>query len=204
MASAAILGGGRASRFHGRDKGALVIGGQTFLDRQLEALSQVTDDIMLVGHTPSGPALSGLDLGLRLVDDRVPFSGPLGGLDAALAAARDEVVLIVACDMPFVTAAFLSYLVTQAGEADRADAVVPKTERGYHPLCAAYIRQCHPRVVRRLAQRRLAMLGLLDDLQVRSVELKDLRQFGDSERLLANVNTPDELRGLEARLGHER
>src|SRR5262249_3905399 len=99
MASAAILAGGQARRFGGRDKSALLVGGRSILERQLDVLGRLTDDILLVG-TSAVPT----PVAIRGVPDRVPFSGPLGGLDAALDAARDDRVVIVACDMPFITA----------------------------------------------------------------------------------------------------
>jgi molybdopterin-guanine dinucleotide biosynthesis protein A len=133
------------------------------------------------------------------VSDRVPDSGPLGGLDAALTAARDDRVIVVACDMPFITARFLERLVALS---DSVDAVVPQTERGYHPLCAVYRRSCHPAVIRRLVERRLKMQELFEDLRVHVVDREHIALYG-GERSLANVNTPDELRDLEALLGHE-
>src|SRR5262245_10058014 len=105
MASAAILAGGQARRFGGRDKSALLVGGRSILERQFEVLSGLTDDILLVGASAAPTAVA-----IRCVPDRMPFSGPLGGLDAALAAARDDRVVIVACDMPFITAPFLASL----------------------------------------------------------------------------------------------
>jgi molybdopterin-guanine dinucleotide biosynthesis protein A len=192
--SAAILVGGRARRFGGRDKSALMVGGRQILDRQLAELRLLTDDILLVGGAPTQDVH-----GVRSVADRVPDSGPLGGLDAALAAARHHRIVLVACDMPFVTAPFLAHLLTLSQD---ADLVVPRTERGYHPLCAAYTRACQSAVVRRLAERRLKMLDLFEDVKVHVVEREEVARFGD-ERLLANVNTPDELRDLEALLGHE-
>ena len=50
MHSAAILAGGGATRFGGRNKSALVVDGATMLDRQLDALAPVTDDVMIVGR----------------------------------------------------------------------------------------------------------------------------------------------------------
>jgi molybdopterin-guanine dinucleotide biosynthesis protein A len=82
------------------------------------------------------------------------------------------------------------------------DAVVPRTERGYHPLCAVYGRSCHPAVIRRLVERRLKMLDLLEDLKVHVVDREHVAMIG-GERVLANVNTPDELHDLEALIGHE-
>jgi molybdopterin-guanine dinucleotide biosynthesis protein A len=195
VASAAILAGGQARRFGGRDKGSLCVGGRSILAHQLEVLSQLTDDILLVG----GPTDAGVATGIRCVPDRVPQNGPLAGLDAALAAARDDRVIIVACDMPFITAEFLKNLVALS---QSVDAVVPRTERGYHPLCAVYGRSCHPAVLRRLAEHRLKMLELFEDLSVHVVDRESVALFG-GERVLANVNTPDELRDLEAFVGHE-
>ena len=194
MASAAILAGGQARRFGGRDKGSLRIGGRRILERQLDELRRLTDDVLFVGGTvPRDVA------GVRHVLDRVPDSGPLGGLDAALTAARDDCVVLVAGDMPFITASFLEGLVALS---DPVDAVVPRTERGYHPLCAVYRRSCHPAVIRHLEERRLKMLELLEDLRVHVVDQEYIAMFG-GERVLANVNTPDELHDLEALLGHE-
>ena len=123
MASAAILAGGRASRFDGRDKSRLVVGGRSIVERQLEALSRITDDILIVGaRCPPNPRGG---VAPRSVPDRVPGCGPLGGLDAALAAARDDAVVVVACDMPFVTAELLGHLLSFA---PGYDVVVPRTE----------------------------------------------------------------------------
>lgn len=203
MPTAAILAGGRATRFGGRDKGALVVGGRSILERQLAELSWITDDILVVGPQMG----TGIFLVekyprplFRVVPDRTPGCGPLGGLDAALAAARDDAVVIVACDMPFVTHALLEHLVRLTVD---ADAVVPRTEHGYHPLCAAYTRACQAAVARRLADGRLKMTDLLEDLRVRVVPPQEIDAFGDSRRLLANVNAPAEYDDLET-LGHHK
>jgi molybdopterin-guanine dinucleotide biosynthesis protein A len=193
VSSAAILAGGRASRFGGRDKSTLVVGGATILERQLAELSQLTDDVMLVGSATDVPR------SVRLIADRVSGAGPLGGLDAALASARDDAVAVVACDMPFVSAGFLASLLDFVRG---FEAVVPFVEGRYHPLCAVYTRQCRQRVARRLANGQLTMMGLLDEVRVRVVAPGDLPGF-DCRRLVANVNTPGELENLEALQGHE-
>jgi molybdenum cofactor guanylyltransferase len=204
MPSAAILAGGRARRFDGQDKSALVVGGQTILERQLSVLSEVSDDILLVGSRRPLPA------GARQLADRVPDSGPLGGLDAALSACRSETLIVVACDMPFISAAFLRHLAALAADRPEVQAVVPSTKRGYHPLCAVYTRACAPIVARHLAGKRLKLVELLDVLnqsgrgRLLVVTEADLGVFGDPDRLLANVNTPAEYEELEALHDHRR
>jgi len=194
MPSAAILAGGRASRFGGRDKSALVVEGRPILDRQLAALAQVADDVMLVVGNETPPRAD-----VRVVRDRVTASGPLGGLDAALAAARHDALVLLACDMPFVTARLLGHLLSLT---PGADAVVPRTERGYHPLCAAYTRACQAAVAGRLARGQFRMVDFLADVRVRVVCGDELAALGD-HRLLANINTPAEYQGLDRTIGHE-
>ena len=187
--SAAILAGGRASRFGGRDKAALIVEGRAIVDRQIDALSAVPNlnDILLVGGS-RGRA------GARLVADAVPGCGPLGGIHAALTAASNDVVFVLACDMPYVTAAFIGSLCDRAPD---ADIVVPKTERGYHPLCAVYTRACIEPIARRLADRRLKVMDLFADVRTRVVAL----DVNVDHRLLANVNTPEEFAALH---GHNK
>jgi molybdopterin-guanine dinucleotide biosynthesis protein A len=182
MVSAAILAGGHATRFSGCDKSALVVEGRTILDRQIAVLAPLTDEVIVVR------------------EDIVPGCGPLGGLHTALTRAQHERLFLVACDMPFITGPFVSYLFSLAGD---WDIVVPHTERGYHPLSAVYRRTCLPAVARRLAKRQLKMTALFADVRVREVGDEELNRFGDRDRLLANVNTPAELAGLEALQSHK-
>jgi molybdenum cofactor guanylyltransferase len=202
MFSAAILIGGKATRFDGRDKSALLVNGQTILSRQLDALAAVSPgvdvDLMLVGgHAPAAAASA------RQVADIVPGCGPLSGVHAALSSARHGATLMLACDMPFVSAPLLRYLLSLAGAAGGGhtggpDVVVPRTERGYHPLCAVYTRACLAPAARRLARGEFALAGMFDEVRVRVVTADALEAFGDPDRLLANVNTSIEYRAIEA------
>jgi len=189
--SAAILAGGLATRFGGRDKSGLLVEGRPILERQIEELSQITSDILVVGRDRAARAVAGA----RYVSDEVPGCGPLGGLHAALTAALGEATIVVACDMPYVSAALLRYLLERTSG---VDAVVPRTEHGYHPLCAAYRPACIKPIARRLAERRLKMADLFDDLRVCIVTAEEIDAFGDHRRLLANVNTPAEYRSIGA------
>jgi molybdopterin-guanine dinucleotide biosynthesis protein A len=196
--SAAILIGGRATRFEGRDKSALIVEGNTILSRQLAALAGIAPgvdmDVMLVGGHP------GADVppSTRVVRDIVPGCGPLSGLHAALSSARFDATLMLACDMPFVSTALLRHLLSLGTATDAADIVVPRTNRGYHPLCAVYSRACLEPAARRLARGELKLASMFDEMRVRVVTADTLEAFGDPDRLLANVNTSIEYRAIEA------
>jgi|SRR4051794_5349497 molybdopterin-guanine dinucleotide biosynthesis protein A len=197
--SLAILAGGQATRFGGRDKSALVVGGATILERQLAELGPLTDDVMIVAR-PDVRVTASRNARIREINDIVPGSGPLGGIHAALTEARSDAVLVIACDMPYVTAAFADYLLSVAGT---ASIVVPRSEGRDHPLCAVYSRACVDAAARLLAERRLALRELLAAVPTRVVTTEAIARFGAPSRLLANVNTPAEYAGLEALQDHK-
>ena len=200
--SAAILAGGRARRYGGRDKGALVVDGRSIRERQIGELGAIAGDILIVGL--SGQIRQGAAPDrppVRVVADRVPGCGPLGGLHTALIEAAFETLVVVACDMPYLSGALLQHLAALTKE---ADIVVPRTEHGYHPLCAAYTRACLEPAARRLADGRLKMTDLFEDVRVRSVGAEELQAFGDVRRLLANVNSPEDHRELDTLPSHQR
>lgn len=196
MTNGAILAGGHARRFGGRDKSQVRVGGRTILERQIDALEGVVERIYLVGYP--GPIVAPPHV--SILPDRTPGRGPLSGLDAALAVGGGH-VLALACDMPNVTSALLSYLIRQLDDTD-TDAVVPRTERGYHPLCAVYAQSCRTAVQRRLEAGSLRLQDLLAELTIRVVEESDLLRFGEADRLLANVNSQADLDRLESFQNH--
>jgi len=131
-----VLAGGRSSRM-GRDKALLPFRGRPLVGHVATQARAVTDNITLVGDVSRYA-----NLGYPVIPDLFPGSGPLAGIHAALARTHSEWNLILACDMPQVTAEFLVRLVARA-EAGRAAAVIPVGPDGVtQPLCAVYHHQC--------------------------------------------------------------
>jgi molybdopterin-guanine dinucleotide biosynthesis protein A len=188
--AAAILAGGRARRMQGLDKSALDIGGRTILSRQIDILHALTPELLIVGDptrlAPSAP-------GVRIVPDRVPDAGPLGGLYTALLETTTPSLVLVACDMPFLSLPFLLHLATRM-QATAAEVVVPRTADGYHPLCAAYARTLLPRLQDRIARRELEMAGLIREARHVEIGLDELVRFDPEALMLCNVNTPHDYR----------
>ena len=182
--SAAILAGGRASRFGGIDKAALLIGGERIIDRQLAAVSAVASEIFIIGNEPQRFA----GLGIPVIPDVVAGAGPIGGIATALQAAGHDWVLVLACDLPFVTAALLERLA--AARDENVDLVLPRSVRGVEPLCAVYARSILPLVRQRIddEERQLAALAAL--LRVREIGPDALAELDRDGRLFENVNTP--------------
>jgi len=187
MWTGAILAGGRSRRLGGRNKAALKIGDATVLDRQLARLRRVVDRTIIVAND-AGPFASS---GLPVVPDLKAGDGALGALRTAIHAARTDRTLVMACDMPFVSEALLGYLV-EAGRT--ADIAIPRTARGYEPLCATYSSRCADELARLIAQQRfrLSEVALIPGLIIREVGPAELEPFGPEELLFFNINTPDD------------
>ena len=183
--SAAILAGGRGRRLGGVDKCALAVGTSSILERQLSLLRGLTPHILIV--TADGARLPGVDV--PVVADRIPGAGSLGGLYTALAAAPTEQVLVIACDMPFLTAPFLMRLAARGVDVDVA---VPRSAAGRHPLCASYARRVAGHLKAQIDGGDLRVREALDGLDVRELGPDELAEFDPDGLLLLNVNTPDD------------
>ena len=190
MWTAAILAGGQARRLGGRDKSALLVGADSILDRQLAVLRTLTPHILIVG---SAFAEASADKGrtnvrdVRVVEDRIAGAGALGGLYTALIDAPTEQVLVIACDMPFISAPFLTALARLGAG---VEAAIPRDGHGPHPLCASYQRRVAARLKTRIDAGVLRIADALRELEVRDIGPDELTPFDPDGRLLLNVNTP--------------
>ena len=129
-----MLAGGKSRRFGGLPKGLEIVGPQRIIDRVATALRAVASELVVAANDRD--AASWL-AGVRVVPDLRRDAGGLGGLESALAAGRD--IVVVAWDMPFVTADLLRHIVRQA-RITGADAVLPPSDSpfGVEPFCGFY------------------------------------------------------------------
>lgn len=188
--AAAIIAGGQATRFGGRDKSRLRIDGQSIISRQVAVLQPLTDDLFLVASQRERFA----DLPWRVYPDLMPGTGVMGAILTALEATDADRVLTVACDLPFLDAGLLRRLLALAAEADGAWV---RTPAGAEPLLACYRRHAAPHLRGAIAAGRLRVTDLDHALTIRTVDLDELRTFGDPARLLANLNSPEDLSTID-------
>lgn len=174
-----VLAGGRSRRFGGLDKGRLPLGGRTMRARVLDVLAAVTDTQLVVG----GPRWCGTP-GL---DDRYPGEGPVGGLLTALAAITTSHALVVAGDLPFLTAAFLQSLQDSGATVTVAGV---QTREGRLPLCLSLHRDAYTPIAAywNAGGRRVSDLRRLVAWAVMPDATRD--RHDPAGRLLLNVNDP--------------
>lgn len=183
--SAAIIAGGRALRFSGQDKSRLVVEGRTIIVRQVEVLQRVAAEVFIVGPDPERYR----DIGVPVCPDVIGGAGALGGIHAALVHARHETVLAIGCDLPFLTAELLTRLIALSTAHDGAWV---QSHAGVEPLVACYRRQAEPKIRARLVAGQFRASDLAATLDLAVLGPDGLSAFGDPQRLLTNVNTPDD------------
>jgi molybdopterin-guanine dinucleotide biosynthesis protein A len=176
-----ILAGGASSRM-GTDKSQLLLEGQTFTQRIAGTLLQVASEVTIVGR----------DLpNLRSTPDIYPQWGALGGVHAALGAARTDWALVVACDLPFVTAGLLIRL---AALRENYEAVVPIQHDGRpQPLCSFYrIDPCLNRATELIKAGERRPVALLKSVKSRWLAFAELEDLDQALQFFVNINTPED------------
>ena len=129
--SAVILAGGKSSRM-GRDKAFLEIGGKPLLARQIEIVRAAgVTEVFISGHGETDYS----SFGCRVLKDNFPDAGPLAGIETALAAAKNPLLLVLAVDLPEMNSDFLCALAAYGGE---NLGVVARVSGNLEPLAAFY------------------------------------------------------------------
>ena len=181
-----ILAGGASSRM-GRNKALLTLAGQTLVERVTQALAALTDDILIIANDAEPYRF----LQRPIIPDIQPGYGPLMGLYSGLKAARGELALLAAVDMPFLSPDYLRFLLALA---PGYDVVIPRTGHRLHPLCAVYRREsCLPAIEQAIARGQRRLIAFHPQVRVRQVDEAELRRIDPDLRALMNVNTPEEL-----------
>jgi molybdenum cofactor guanylyltransferase len=182
-ASGFVLAGGASKRM-GRPKALLPYHGTTLAEFVAERVRGATGSVALIGD----PLQFG-HLGLPVFADTIPGCGPAGGILTALQATATDWNLIVACDMPGISAEALGELLKHAERA-RTQCVAAAAPGGQpEPLCAVYHRRCAPAIAQAIGDKRLKMTELVNEIGFTAVAL--------APEVLVNVNTPSEWAEIE-------
>lgn len=187
-ASAIILCGGKGRRFGG-DKTLVTVGNKPVIERVIERLSDISDQILLV-TSEERAALPPPPQAETIVDD-YPGKGPLGGIYTGLVRARHPRSLVVGCDMPFLNSDLLRHMLRVSST---FDAVVPRLDAAMvEPLHAVYSAACVPIMKNSLERGDLAINRLLGALHIRYLEKQEWLKLDPSALSFYNINYPQDL-----------
>jgi len=182
----AVLAGGAGSRLGG-SKAAALLAGRPLLSYPLAALRAAVGEVAVVAKADT--ELPSVGYGILIWREPDEPRHPLAGIVEALRRAEGRPVVVLACDLPFVTAELVRELVR--ADAGNAPAVVATThERGPQPLCARY----EPAA--------LDLLAGFDPAGRAIAQVQALRplQLAVDPDLLRNINSADDLAAAEAEL----
>jgi len=183
-----VLAGGQGSRMGGVDKGLQAFRGKPMVAHVLERLAPQVNEI-LVNANRNVELYAGF--GHRVIADEIAgFAGPLAGFERGLAHAKGALVATAPCDSPFLPADLVARL-RSALEAAHADLAVAKTGEQAHPVFCLMRRDVHASLRDFLAGGQRKIDRWYAGLAVVEVA------FDDEAQAFLNINTREELAGLE-------
>ena len=194
----AVLVGGYGSRMGGVDKAALELNGKPLLDYVLAAVGPLAAETFVVANDDR---LAG-DARFTVLRDPEEHAGVLPALLTALDAATSPLLLLLACDMPFVNRQVVEHLLALAAD---HDAVMPYVQSFPQAMHALYrVEPCRAAVRALLADESggRRMISFLDDVNAIRIPEHEIRQIDPEIRSFFNVNTPYDLEAARHLLGN--
>ncbi|HEY9152966.1 MAG TPA: molybdenum cofactor guanylyltransferase [Anaerolineales bacterium] len=197
MLSVVIQAGGQSSRM-GQDKALKLFLGRPLIQRVIERLQPIADELILTTNHPEDYAF----LNLPLFTDLKPGRGALGGLYTALFSAKHSIVAVAACDMPFANPELFK-AASEIMVNEEADVVIAKTEEGYEPLHAVYRREtCVPAIDAAIASDKWRMDSWFLQVKMRLLTPEEIKRHDPEGLAFSNINTPEEFAQAEQRAQH--
>ncbi|MGE5114041.1 MAG: molybdenum cofactor guanylyltransferase [Acidobacteriaceae bacterium] len=190
--TAFVLTGGKSERM-GQDKATLrLTSGRTLLENALAVAGAVAGQVGIVGSRQKYGTYAWAG---EIVEDVFPGHGPLGGIHAALSASTTEWNIIVAVDIPNVSAPLLEWILGVA-RSSGAQVTVASIGRGLQPLCGVYRKSFHELAEKALQESRNKVDASFDRNSLRILTEEEIRAAGFDESMFVNVNTPEEFQKL--------
>lgn len=189
----AILCGGKSRRM-GQDKAFIRLGEESLLRRLARVGEDFGERLVATDHS-----LMAEETGFRLVPDIRKDCGPVGAVYSLLAGMTSDAVLTLPCDMPFFPAALAREMLSAIPDTAQALLLLDRGGRAY-PLCAVFRKSCLPVVREHVEAGKLKVMPMMDSLGAVRMTLPE--RF--SERVLINLNTPEDLEAVKNTLQESR
>jgi len=187
-----ILSGGKSLRM-GENKSFLKMADSTIIERVRDLMKSVFNEVILITNTPDEYEF----LKLPVFEDVYLNKGPLAGIHSGLLNSSTEKNFIISCDLPFISAELIKYLVNF--QTDKPISV-SKANGNIQPLAGKYSKNCVD-IAGRLLENNLtkiskgevrkkngaSVFSLLDKIDVEIVRVDDQPFYKDD--LYLNMNS---------------
>jgi molybdopterin-guanine dinucleotide biosynthesis protein A len=182
-----ILAGGENSRFSGKNKALVHIGGKRILDRIYEVFTVLFDKIILVTNDP----VQYMEWDFDIVTDIFPIRSSLTGIHTGLFYITTPYAFFAACDIPFIKKELIEILLDSVEPS--IDIVIPETSKGFEPLCSVYSKRCLKPIEEQLEKQSLKIERMFQKVRVKKISEDILRTIDQDLLSFSNINTPDDL-----------
>jgi molybdopterin-guanine dinucleotide biosynthesis protein A len=187
--SAVVLVGGEARRANGQEKYFFTYQGRTFIERLVDSLKEVVDEIILVARNPEQCRRFERIDGIRCINDLRTGLGPIGGLHAGSVAAQGDLIFVSACDMPCINPAVISYLFERI---EGYDAAIPVWSPDMlEPLHAVYRKTALVTYLE--SHDSLSLRAMIMNLSARYVPVDEIKKFDPDLLTFTNINKLEDL-----------
>ena len=186
-----ILSGGLSTRFNGRNKALIEVGGKRILDRLYAVFSELFDEIILVTNDP----LPFAEWDLMIVTDIFPVRSSLTGIHAGLFYMKNQFAFFSACDTPYLKRELVAMLLDKIDS--NQDIIMPETAAGMEPLCAIYSKSCLNMAAHHILQKKLKIQLALRSHRLKKIPESQLRTADPDLLSFFNINTPADLEKAE-------
>lgn len=182
MMDALILAGGENKRLP-FVKGFIEIKSRRIIEFHINLLDTIFDRIMISTNNPE----LFFYLGVPMVGDVMKSRGPMTGILSGLVASEAPEIFVIACDMPFINAELIKYIMNKW--TIRWDVAVPVYDKKPQPLFGIYSKRTAQTMEKNINQGKRSLRGFLSGLDVLYIEEEEVRAVDPTGRSFVNINT---------------
>ena len=186
-----ILAGGKGKRLTPH-KGLLEIKGVSIINRQIDVLTKLFDDVIIITNTPEFYQ----SLGPGIVEDAIPGKGPLGGIYSALLNSGSRYNFVVASDMPYLNPSLIKYMLNNSAG---YDIIVPAFSGRLEPLHSIYSKGCINVIEDMIKNNNFKVTDLFSQLKVKKIAEEEVARFDPEGLSFVNINTAQDYRLAKAK-----
>ncbi len=192
MHSAIILAGGKSSRLN-TDKAFLRLKNKTIVERTIDELNDLFNEIIIVANSNLENYNSIIkqynNKKIIIREDIIKNKGPLGGIYTGLKTAKDDNNFVLACDMPFINADLIKYML----DFNDFDVVVPRHE-DIEPLHAIYNKNIIPVIENQIKNNELSIRATIEKIEkIKYIEKEEIEKFDKEHNCFFNINNEGDL-----------
>jgi molybdenum cofactor guanylyltransferase len=179
--NAYILAGGKSSRM-GTDKGLLLFEGKPMIQYVIEQMQPIFDKLVIVANNPEYAKF-----GLEVIPDLIKDIGPAGGIYTALHHSETKLNFMVSCDMPFVTAAAIEFIINNTND---SQIVLLENQGKMEPLFGIYSKECEEIWLKLIGQETIKLQEMVLHFKWKTILVENNEIFKDS--FFKNINTKED------------